>query len=586
MNRSIPIAFFIISVLQLCFAPPVTQNKDKDKEKSEDDMGGLEDYMEYHRYLQEVVNALESDPQFRQKLEKADETDIRSGKIAEELEFVSHHVRSRLDEIKRVELVRLKELTEKKRQLQQNIDLEDPSHKHLDHSNPHTFEIDDLKKLIAKTTADLAEADKKRREEFKEYELQKEFEKQAKLNHTNGEDREKLEKEFKEREEKHKKHEKLHEPGHKAQLEEVWKEQDQMQQEFDPKTFFMLHDIDGNGLWDQDEVKALFVKELQKMYAAGEPEDDMRERAEEMERMRESVFSEVDVNRDGFIDYEEFLAQTKRNDFQQDHGWQGLDERKPYTDEELEEYIRRHQAANQIPHGYPPQGYAQHPPPGYHPNVAVHPNGVPVHPPPQQYHPGQVPQQQFHPGQLSQQHPQQLQGHLPDLNTNEVYPQQRQQHYQQPPQHYQQQQVQYQQHPQQVNYQQQQQQHPQQVNYQQQQANYQQQHPQAVNQQVPVQNQQQQQVPVQNQQQQVPVRNQQQQQVPVQNQQQQVPVQNQQQQVPVQNQQQQVPLQNQQPQQVPLQNQPQGVPQVQGNVQQGAPQANNPNLNNPQANQV
>ncbi|EFA00695.1 nucleobindin-2 [Tribolium castaneum] len=553
MNRYIPFAFFLISVLQVCFAPPVTQNKDKDKEKGEDEIGGLEDYMEYHRYLQEVVNALESDPQFRQKLEKADETDIRSGKIAEELEFVSHHVRSRLDEIKRVELVRLKELTEKKRQLQQNIDLEDPSHHHLDHSNPHTFEIDDLKKLIAKTTADLAEADKKRREEFKQYELQKEFEKQEKLNHTNGEDREKLEREFREREEKHKKHEKLHEPGHKAQLEEVWKEQDQMQQEFDPKTFFMLHDIDGNGLWDQDEVKALFIKELQKMYAAGEPEDDMRERAEEMERMRESVFSEVDVNRDGFIDYEEFLAQTKRNDFQQDHGWQGLDERKPYTDEELEEYIRRHQAANQIPHGYPPQGYAQHPPPGYHPNVAVHPNGVPV----QQYHPGQVPQQQFHPGQLSQQHPQQLQGHLPDLNTNEVYPQQRQQQYQQPPQHYQQQQYQ------QMNYQQ----HPQQVNYQQQ-------HPQ-----VPVQNQQQQhpQVPVQQNQQQHPQAVNQQQ-VPVQNQQQAAN-----QQVPVQNQQ--IPVQNQQ-QQIPVQNQPQGVPQVQGNVQQGAPQASNPNLNNAQANQV
>lgn len=126
----------------------------------------------------------------------------------------------------------------------------------------------------------------------------------------------------KEQEEKHKQHEKLHEPGHKAQLEEVWQEQDQMQQDFDPKTFFMLHDVDSNGLWDQDEVKALFVKELEKMYAAGHPEDDMREKAEEMERMRESVFREVDVNRDGFIDYEEFLQQTKRDAYQQDHGWQ------------------------------------------------------------------------------------------------------------------------------------------------------------------------------------------------------------------------------------------------------------------------
>lgn len=79
------------------------------------------------------------------------------------------------------------------------------------------------------------------------------------------------------------------------------------------------------------------------MYAAGAPEDDMRERVEEMERMRETVFREVDTNRDGFIDFQEFLAQTRRNDFQQDNGWRGLDEQRPYTDEELAEYIRQHQ---------------------------------------------------------------------------------------------------------------------------------------------------------------------------------------------------------------------------------------------------
>lgn len=37
----------------------------------------------------------------------------------------------------------------------------------MDHDNPHTFEIEDLKKLIKKTSEDLEEADKKRREEFK-----------------------------------------------------------------------------------------------------------------------------------------------------------------------------------------------------------------------------------------------------------------------------------------------------------------------------------------------------------------------------------------------------------------------------------
>lgn len=38
---------------------------------------------------------------------------------------------------------------------------------HLDHGNKHSFEVDDLKKLIKKTAEDLAAADAKRREEFK-----------------------------------------------------------------------------------------------------------------------------------------------------------------------------------------------------------------------------------------------------------------------------------------------------------------------------------------------------------------------------------------------------------------------------------
>ncbi|XP_076262989.1 nucleobindin 1 [Rhynchophorus ferrugineus] len=410
------LAIYVISiVIEICFAPPVSQNKNEEQE-ADSNMGDLEDYMEYHRYLKEVVKALESDPDFRQKLEKADESEIRSGKIADELQFVSHHVRTRLDEIKRIELQRLRMLTEKKQKLEQENNLvEDPVHHHLDQSNLHSFEIEDLKKLIAKTTQDLAEVDKKRKEDFKRYEMEKEYARQEKLNHTNGQEREKLEKEYKEMEDKHKKHEKLHEPGHKAQLEEVWEEQDQMQQDFDPKTFFMLHDVDGNGLWDQEEVKALFIKELDKIYQQGVPEDDMRERVEEMERMRESVFREMDTNRDQFIDYREFLQQTNSNDFKQDHGWQTLDDQtKPYSDEELAEYIRQHHAANQIPQ----YGYQQYPQPPSGANQGVYqqvPQGYQV-----------PPQQQFHPGQVPQMAPQQL-----DLNTNEVY------QHQQPPQQYQ-----------------------------------------------------------------------------------------------------------------------------------------------------
>lgn len=60
--------------------------------------------------------------------------------------------------------------------------------------------------------------------------------------------------------------------------------------------------MDGNGVWDQDEVKSLFRKELDKMYQEGMPEDDLYERAEEMERMREHVFKQSDIDRNGLIE--------------------------------------------------------------------------------------------------------------------------------------------------------------------------------------------------------------------------------------------------------------------------------------------
>lgn len=188
------------------------------------------------------MNLLESDKEFRKKLDSANETDIRSGKIAQELELVDHSVRSKLDELKRNELGRLRGLAKEYFERTNEIDrghlkIAD----HVDHQNEHTFEIEDLKKLIVKTGEDLAEADRKRHDEFKQYELQKEFEKQEKMRHMNEEQKKKFEEEVKAMTEKHNKHGKVHHPGSKDQLEEVWEKQDHMDaNDFDPKKFFMM----------------------------------------------------------------------------------------------------------------------------------------------------------------------------------------------------------------------------------------------------------------------------------------------------------------------------------------------------------
>lgn len=84
-------------------------------------------------------------------------------------------------------------------------------------------------------------------------------------------------------------------------------------QEFDPKTFFALHDINGDGYLDPEEVEALLSLEIKKMYdPEHNKEDDGNEMMEEFHRMREHIYKEADTNRDGLISRKEFLDMTSR----------------------------------------------------------------------------------------------------------------------------------------------------------------------------------------------------------------------------------------------------------------------------------
>ncbi|XP_068217049.1 nucleobindin-2-like isoform X2 [Palaemon carinicauda] len=401
----------IASILQ---ALPVKEKKEEVKEEEGNEEEHGEDWelnLEYGRYLKEVVQALESDPVFRKKLETAEVDDIKSGKIARELHFVDHNVRTQLDELKRRELERLRHLAIKEHEKEIGVDrnlLKAPLH--IDHRNPTRFEVEDLKKLIVKTTEDLEKVDAQRQEDFKKYEMEKEFERQKELAAMDEEHRRAAEEKHKEDMTKHSQHGKLHHPGSKQQLQEVWEEQDHMKAEdFNPSTFFHLHDLDGNGYWDQVEVKILFQKELDKLYDPNASEDDMNERYEEMERMREHVFRESDVNRDNLISFDEFIEQTKKTEFEQDEGWKGLDEQEIYSQQEYEAY--QHQRNEEI-HKLVESG-AIPPPPGYYGGPQVHPAvyqggphpGLqqPIHaggiPPPQAAHAYGVPPQ-VHPNAI------------------------------------------------------------------------------------------------------------------------------------------------------------------------------------------
>lgn len=86
----------------------------------------------------------------------------------------------------------------------------------MDHDSQHQFTKEDLHKLIIKASNDLEELDKKRREEFKQYEMEKEFQYQESLKNMTTEQKAEAVKKHDELTKKHKEHPRVHHPGSKA----------------------------------------------------------------------------------------------------------------------------------------------------------------------------------------------------------------------------------------------------------------------------------------------------------------------------------------------------------------------------------
>jgi hypothetical protein len=137
----------LVTVVFVANCKPVQKPKETE-EKKKDDWRKEEDPA-YVKYLKQVIEILEEDENFAKRLENVTEEDIRSGKIAEEIDFASHHIRTRLDELKRKEIESQRQLLRKQEDVRRGIHREywNPLN---DRDNPNTFEVEDLKKLLAK----------------------------------------------------------------------------------------------------------------------------------------------------------------------------------------------------------------------------------------------------------------------------------------------------------------------------------------------------------------------------------------------------------------------------------------------------
>ena len=80
-----------------------------------------------------------------------------------------------------------------------------------------------------------------------------------------NEERQQLEKMHQDALEKKKRHPKVNHPGSVDQMEEVWEKVDRLEAEqFTPKSFFKLHDINSDGYIDEAELEAIMLKEVRR----------------------------------------------------------------------------------------------------------------------------------------------------------------------------------------------------------------------------------------------------------------------------------------------------------------------------------
>ncbi|XP_067935666.1 nucleobindin-1-like [Watersipora subatra] len=295
---------------------------------------------EYSRYMQEVSSLLDSDASYQKSVDMAGEM----GDFEHHFSQASQETRSKLDELKRIEIRRLKDLHKKSMKLaaeqqRQNLKngvkpnkkaLPKPDLEHIDIHNPDSFGANDLHMLIIKATKSIANIGMKRREQFKQHALREAYNFKSRFRDLPEEEQKKK---LEEHLEKAKKHERLNHPGNLKQLKEVWKKYDSMGGvAFNPKTFFMLRDVDGDSLLSPSEIEAMFMFELEKIY--GDDADSVA-RDEDMNRMREHVFTEVDLDQDGMVSLQEFIRSTKDDEFMQDKGWESVQDVPQFTDEEL-----------------------------------------------------------------------------------------------------------------------------------------------------------------------------------------------------------------------------------------------------------
>jgi hypothetical protein len=146
-------------------------------------------------------------------------------------------------------------------------------------------------------------------------------------------------------------------PGSRAELEDVWEKDDGFdRKQFDPKTFFRMHDVNSDNVLDTKEMEAMFMKEATRMHRrrarkhqakkGGETDEPAKAEEEdpfvvneEVARMREHVMKNYDTDEDGMVSFEEWQSMTKNKEkFEKEEKWDPVKPESEITEKQLEQF--------------------------------------------------------------------------------------------------------------------------------------------------------------------------------------------------------------------------------------------------------
>eukprot|EP00041_Stephanoeca_diplocostata_P013608 m.238934 g.238934 ORF g.238934 m.238934 type:complete len:510 (+) comp19403_c0_seq1:150-1679(+) len=324
---------------------------------------------EYMRYLKEFSQKLKDDKTYRdqiiadieQKKETGEELDMLDNDLymIAKIMFETNDVRSALEEQERDVIQKqrdeIRRLTEQLQDAQSNTEAEavqEPTHNLEQRQDEHVAGVNnqnDNQNNVANENAEaihehrakmLKEIDERRRKSFKQKTMDREIEYETMLEKiSDPAAKQKLIDRHAKTIEKRRKSRGA-QPGHEAELMQVWEKDGLEKEQFNPQVFFLMSDSDMNGVLDEKEIEAIHVGEATELHKEDNTDEEEAKAilAEEVARMREVMMEYMDVDGDRLISRKEFVAASGKPDFKENTQWSAVNPDIEVSKEELRKF--------------------------------------------------------------------------------------------------------------------------------------------------------------------------------------------------------------------------------------------------------